>query len=101
MGSVGPPAAASRRSRCHRHLHAPPDCAEGPRQGVGRSMSGPLGVAIVGCGAVGRKRAAALTGGRLIACADVSRDRAEALAGTTPGAIAVDRWQDVVSCAEV
>ncbi|MCC7240663.1 MAG: Gfo/Idh/MocA family oxidoreductase [Acidobacteria bacterium] len=37
------------------------------------------GVAIVGCGLIGRKRAAALAGGRLVACADLVPARAEAL----------------------
>ena len=36
------------------------------------------GVAIVGCGLIGRKRAAALGSARLVACADLSRDRADA-----------------------
>ncbi len=40
----------------------------------------PLGVAIVGCGLIGRKRAAALPGGRLVVCADVVEERAQALA---------------------
>lgn len=39
-----------------------------------------LGVAIVGCGLIGRKRAAALPGGHVAACVDVDRARAEALA---------------------
>jgi predicted dehydrogenase len=56
-----------------------------------------LGVAIVGCGLIGRKRAAALPGGRLVACADVVLDRARALASTAPGAAAVARWQEAVT----
>ena len=55
-----------------------------------------LGVAIVGCGLIGRKRAAALAGARLVACADVQRDRAEALARTAPGASASDDWRVAV-----
>jgi predicted dehydrogenase len=59
-----------------------------------------LRVAIVGCGLIGRKRAAALPGGRLVACADLEPQRAEALAaavtsGTPP--VVVARWQDAVS----
>jgi predicted dehydrogenase len=46
-------------------------------------------VAIIGCGVIGRKRAAALGGAQLIACADVDRSRAEALASAYPG-VAVD-----------
>jgi predicted dehydrogenase len=59
-----------------------------------------LGVAIVGCGLIGRKRAAALPGGRLIACADTQLARAEALASSPAagsGIVASARWQDVVS----
>jgi len=39
-----------------------------------------LGVAIVGCGLIGRKRAGALPGGQLVACADIDLARAGALA---------------------
>lgn len=39
------------------------------------------GVAIVGCGSIGRRRAAALAGGRLVRCYDVDAGRAEDLAG--------------------
>ena len=52
-------------------------------------MSGP-GVAIIGCGLIGRKRAAALAGARLVACADTVSDRASDLARSVRGAIAVD-----------
>jgi len=55
-----------------------------------------LGVAIVGCGLIGRKRAAALPGGRVVACADLVHDRAEALARAA-GAEVVTRWQDAVA----
>jgi predicted dehydrogenase len=51
-------------------------------------MSGP-GVAIVGCGLIGRKRAAALAGARLVVCADTVPDRAAELAHVR-GARAVD-----------
>ena len=54
------------------------------------------GVAIVGCGLIGRKRAAALGGARLVACADVDRPRAEALAGTSAGAEAADDWRAAI-----
>ena len=59
-----------------------------------------LGVAIVGCGLIGRKRAAALPGGRVVACADLERDRAEALARAAGGE-AVTRWQDAVAHPDV
>jgi predicted dehydrogenase len=59
------------------------------------------GVAIVGCGLIGRKRAAALGGARLVACADVDRPRAEALAGTGAGAEATDDWRAAIDRADV
>jgi predicted dehydrogenase len=51
-----------------------------------------MNVAIVGCGLIGRKRAAALGQRRLIACADRDLDRAAALAATHPGATPTDDW---------
>ncbi len=60
----------------------------------------PFGVAIVGCGLIGRKRAAALPGGRLVACADLVPERAAALAQAT-GADAAPRWQDAVTRPDV
>ena len=48
-----------------------------------------LGVAIVGCGLIGKKRAAALAGARLAACADVELARAEALARGSTGSVFV------------
>jgi predicted dehydrogenase len=70
------------------------------------------GVAIVGCGLIGRKRAAALPGGRLVACADLVLERAEALARdfalgagaagpATRAPVAVPRWQEVVTRPDV
>src|ERR1044071_3760706 len=50
--------------------------------------------AIVGCGLIGRKRAAALLPGALVACADVALDRARALAGD---AVAASDWREVVT----
>lgn len=51
------------------------------------------GVGIIGCGVIGRKRAAALASSRLVACADIDPARAQALAASVPGAVAltVDR----------
>jgi predicted dehydrogenase len=48
------------------------------------------GVAIVGCGLIGRKRAGALGKARLVACADAVSDRAVELARSVRGAIATD-----------
>ena len=55
-----------------------------------------LGVAIVGCGLIGQKRARALGQARLVACADAIEDRAARLAASAPGAFASALWQDVV-----
>ncbi len=43
------------------------------------------GVAIVGCGLIGRKRAAALAGARLMACADAVPERAQRPGATLGG----------------
>jgi predicted dehydrogenase len=56
----------------------------------------PLGVAIVGCGLTGRKRSAALPGGRLVACADAIAERARALAADVAGCEACDDWETAV-----
>ena len=69
---------------------------EGSRLHVGGSLNRPLGVAIVGCGLIGRKRAAALAGARLVACADTAAGRASALAQESAGAVATDRWEDAI-----
>lgn len=60
-----------------------------------------LGVVIVGCGLVGRRRASALAASRLIACADLDPAKAEALAALVPGASAVSRWQDAIARSDV
>ena len=59
------------------------------------------GVAIVGCGAIGQKRAQALAGARLVACADINRERADSLARTAPGATATDDWRAAIDRADV
>ena len=53
------------------------------------------GVAIVGCGLIGRKRAQALAGARLVACADVVQARAAALAPA--GAFASADWREAIA----
>jgi len=60
-----------------------------------------LGVAIVGCGLVGQKRAKALAGARLTACADVKRERADALARTASGATASHDWHAAIDRPDV
>ena len=53
-------------------------------------------VAIIGCGRIGRKRAASLGDCRLAVCCDVDIARAQALAAAHPGAEAVADWRAVV-----
>lgn len=59
------------------------------------------GVAIVGCGLIGRKRAMALAGARLVACADLNHARAQSLAASVPGAAAIEHWQDAIERPDV
>lgn len=56
-----------------------------------------LGVAIVGCGLIGRKRLQALGPARLVACADMQIERARTLAAGRPDVFVTDRWEDAVS----
>jgi len=62
---------------------------------MGKPLTHAPRVAIVGCGLIGRKRAAALEGARLQLCADAVPERALELAKSS-GATAVHRWQDAV-----
>jgi predicted dehydrogenase len=56
-----------------------------------------LGVGIIGCGLIGKKRAASLgVGGRLVACADINLSRAEELAQCF-GVLALSNWQELLS----
>jgi len=56
----------------------------------------PVNVAIIGCGAIGGKRAAMLAGARLVACVDTQLKRAEQLARQTAGCEAAADWRAVV-----
>lgn len=60
-------------------------------------MSSQVGVAIIGCGLIGQKRAKALGGARFVVCADIAKDRAERLAAMAPGCKAVTNWKLAVS----
>ncbi len=62
---------------------------------------GTPGVAIVGCGLIGKKRAKALGTARLVACADVVLERAQELAQKAPGAVATADWQDLLTHGDV
>lgn len=55
-------------------------------------MTAPPRVAIVGCGRVGQKRAAALGDAKLVACADIDADRARARG--TPWSV---DWREVIA----
>jgi len=59
------------------------------------------GVAIVGCGLIGKKRAKALGTARLVACVDVVLERAWALAQLVPGAVATHEWRPVLDDSKV
>jgi predicted dehydrogenase len=60
-----------------------------------------IGVAIVGCGLIGQKRARSLGDATLVACADVRRDRAETLAGAAGVGVATDDWRSAVDRSDV
>jgi predicted dehydrogenase len=57
---------------------------------------GQLGVAVVGCGLIGGKRAQSLGGARLAACVDVSIDKARSLAASVPETVAESDWRPVI-----
>ena len=48
-------------------------------------METPLDIAIIGCGLIGRKRAAHLADARLVVACDLDQSRADSLAATAPG----------------
>jgi predicted dehydrogenase len=52
-----------------------------------------LRAAIIGCGLIGQKRAAAMSGFRISLCCDSDLSRAEALAATCPGAAVSTDWR--------
>src|SRR5512144_1436400 len=60
-----------------------------------------VGVAIVGCGLIGQKRAKAIRPARLVACADTILDRAQKLAQSVPDAVATADWRTAISRADV
>lgn len=55
-----------------------------------------LRAAIVGCGLIGRKRAAALPPGTVTVCCDLEVQRASRLAAATPGAVPSTDWHETV-----
>ena len=59
-------------------------------------------MAIVGCGLIGRKRAAALGGARLVACADLDRDARRGAGADRAGRRRrTDDWRAAVARADV
>lgn len=63
---------------------------------MGGPVSSEAGVAIIGCGVIGRKRAKALGGARLVVCADIARERADQLAAMHPGCRSTTDWKVAV-----
>src|SRR5262245_43396520 len=51
---------------------------------------------IVGCGLIGQKRAAAMTGATLVVCTDAVQSRAEALASRVAGVDIAASWQSLI-----
>src|SRR6202048_5333219 len=93
MGSLGRLAEAPRRAERQRRIHIAAHYRSRPEQGMGRPVSSGAGVAIVGCGLIGQKRAKALGNARLVVCADIAQDRADRLGGTAPGGEAGGGWE--------
>lgn len=60
-----------------------------------------MNVGIVGCGALGQKRAGALAGGRLVACADSDLARAESLAKNFEPCVPLRDWRALVDRTDV
>ena len=54
------------------------------------------GVAIIGCGLIGRKRALSLEGARVAVCADLQEERARRLAAESGAPLAFDDWREAV-----
>jgi predicted dehydrogenase len=59
------------------------------------------GVAIIGCGLIGRKRARSLGPARLIACSDKIAERAKSLAAEFTQVKACEYWQDAIKRPDV
>jgi predicted dehydrogenase len=55
-----------------------------------------LNIGIIGCGAVGRRRAQNLAGARLVHCADTDLARARLVASSSPGCVAGSDWRELL-----
>lgn len=64
-------------------------------------MTVALRVGLIGCGAIGAKRAACLAPGELLACTDAVPSRAEALCADHPGASTEANWQALLAREDV
>jgi predicted dehydrogenase len=60
-----------------------------------------LNVGIIGCGAVGRKRAQHLAGARLVRCADIDLPRARHVASLSDGCVAGSDWRELLDHADI
>jgi predicted dehydrogenase len=60
---------------------------------MGRIMKG---IAIIGCGEIGKKRVRILKNCRLLICADIIAERAQQVADQYPGCIATTDWRSVL-----
>ena len=69
----------------------------GSKNNVEQSM----GVAILGCGLIGQKRAKVLKKGSLKFCADINVDRANALASAYPSTKGTSDWKSAVNAKDV
>jgi predicted dehydrogenase len=60
-----------------------------------------LGVAIIGCGLIGQKRAKSMQNTRLVACADLDESKATRLAEQYSNAVATSDWREVIKRPDV
>jgi predicted dehydrogenase len=60
-----------------------------------------LNIGIIGCGAVGRRRAQHLAGGRLVHCVDTDLSRARQVASLSPGCLAGSDWRELLAGASI
>jgi predicted dehydrogenase len=58
------------------------------------------GLAIIGCGLIGQKRAKTLNGAKLIICSDLEISRAQTIAGLH-GAEVVEDWRSAITHPDV
>jgi predicted dehydrogenase len=56
----------------------------------------PVGVAIIGCGLIGLKRARALPGAKLVVCSDKIKEQADSLVAAFPGCDSTADWKSAV-----